>query len=349
MSADTYQVNPGPAIQLSGSPIPDGSMIINNDPLNTIWVSSVPTVSPQNGMPITGGSATNWNPLKKGGTLWACVDTGVTTPILITVTDDANTYLNAVANGIAIQNQGVIQSGSKLIWSDTNAPTNVFVAVDVSAYQSVEVQVQATNLSTFNTVVDVFFDTPQLGKAPNSFVVNDTFLMTAEGQGASGNVFPGPSKLEFPCTGTQLLYRKKAVGSASTTRVDVWGSGRSGSGKIRVPIVPTYPQQFGSPGAINWTAGSAQKLLNQGGLGQNSLMFDERPCSVSAFSTAVLGQIAYGYIDGNAQVQIVPLFSITAVNTWTLATFNPPKTPIQWWFSPTTAGTNLSTLFCFIA
>lgn len=101
MSGNTYQVNPGPPQQLSGAPVPVGSLMINQDPLNTVWLSTVPTVSPGNGMPISALSATNWNPLQKGGTLWACVDAGVLTPIKVTVTDDANTYTNPVGQANA--------------------------------------------------------------------------------------------------------------------------------------------------------------------------------------------------------------------------------------------------------
>jgi hypothetical protein len=91
-------VLPGPAQQLTGSPLQRSATIVNRDSVNSIWIGSDRTVKPNLGVNIGPLGSAQWS----GQQLWACVDSNVSSSVDITVTDDVTNLDNPVAIGAAI-------------------------------------------------------------------------------------------------------------------------------------------------------------------------------------------------------------------------------------------------------
>lgn len=109
MSSDIYQINPGTYQKLTGAALPDGSLVKNMDLVNAVWVSSTAPVTPGVNATRLGPLASyNWvSKQNQNKQLYACVDTGVTIPVQLMVTDDANTLSDPVATAQAINLAGI--------------------------------------------------------------------------------------------------------------------------------------------------------------------------------------------------------------------------------------------------
>lgn len=80
--------------QVSGAPLADGTIIKNTDSLNSVWVSNNNSVTPGNGVEIGPLATANWG---KNGLCFAVVDTGVTTAIILQVSNDVTSLDDPVA------------------------------------------------------------------------------------------------------------------------------------------------------------------------------------------------------------------------------------------------------------
>ena len=138
MPGSTVKVVPGPSAQIFG-PLTTGATIKNNDTVNSIWVSSSRAVLPENGIEITPLGTIQWSANDKQ--VFACVDTGVTVPVLVTISDDANQTTDpvAVATATAIQllasGVKIVQSADILLQVSGAGIANQYI-VDVSKYAS---------------------------------------------------------------------------------------------------------------------------------------------------------------------------------------------------------------------
>lgn len=258
MSGNTYQVQPGPPVQLSGSPIPVGSLVINNDPTDTVWVSTVPTVSPGNGMPIAPLSATNWNPLQKGGTFWACVDSGVLTPISITVTDDANTYTNPV---------GVAQAQSNIA-APANAQAAFLLGVPAAnGFRNLAAGLEIIHNPGFGPVPYRIFSATNLGNGVLGSGVSLGSGTTPDAVGGVGTLFVGAwtNNGTLSCLGINWYQQRHATGLGYDEGLGFlggktysMGTGQAGTGPQLCLAVPILGPYF----TINEIAGGTSLFFN---------------------------------------------------------------------------------------
>lgn len=193
MSGATYQVTPGPPVQLSGASLNAGTVIYNSDPNNGVWIGAAGTVSPGNGIRVGPFSTAQWAANK--GTLWACVDTGVTAPVSITVSDDVTAVDNpaAIAASVAakllaggvpsVMIHDVLVDHVLIPWLPGSAG---MINVDTSKYASVIVQFKTIgDLGPYN--VRYSWETANWAILIDSGVLSsdnsqpDTFEMTVKG------------------------------------------------------------------------------------------------------------------------------------------------------------------------
>jgi len=141
MSGDIIPVQKGPGRQISG-PLALGTTVKNMDSVNSVWISSDSSVAPNNGYELTPLGTMRWTTDK--GQIWACVDTGVTTTVLLNISDDVDQTTDPVATGAAIAAQLIIsgvrpiQSAEVLLQQSVPAGPAQFY-VDVSQFSSLTV------------------------------------------------------------------------------------------------------------------------------------------------------------------------------------------------------------------
>ena len=159
MPGDIVKVAPGPRTQIT-PPLSVGATIKNLDTVNTVWISSNPNVIPGNGYQLTALGTMRWTSDKRQ--VWACVDTGVITPILLNISDDADQTTDPVATGAAIATE-LLASGVR-VKNQADILTPIFngppiYEFDVSNYQSVVMRVGNTGGGTqYHGYVYVFLD-----------------------------------------------------------------------------------------------------------------------------------------------------------------------------------------------
>lgn len=184
MPGSTVPVSPGPAVQLQGAPLDNGFLLYNNDAVNSIWISSVQAVSPGNGILLGPFATAQWSYNK--GLPWACVDTGVTTPVLITITNDVSTLDNpaavAAATAAALLLQGVPQVFVQEEVYNGTVPYGQLLPLDVSKYASIIVMITSAT-DPFNFV---------LVGAPEIGAESATISMSAASPGASAGSWTIP-------------------------------------------------------------------------------------------------------------------------------------------------------------
>lgn len=96
-----YDVVPG--LILSIPMVDQGSLIINNDTVNAVWISTNAGVTPGAGIRIGALGSITWTQGVK--TLYACVDTGVTSKVSIAVSSNAQNPDNPVDVGVSVAQQ----------------------------------------------------------------------------------------------------------------------------------------------------------------------------------------------------------------------------------------------------
>lgn len=160
MSGSTVTVNPGVAQQLTGAPISAGSTIYNQDSNNGVWLSSVQSVSPNNGMFLGALGTLEWTK----GQVWACVDTGVTQPVQLTISDDVSNITNPVELGAAIAAKLLVTGVPNVLTEDTiyfGPQGNM--TLDVSGYASLVIAPTGNGLN-------YEFQAPGAVIGPNNFI-----------------------------------------------------------------------------------------------------------------------------------------------------------------------------------
>lgn len=140
MTNTTVQVPVGNSATMISSGLPAGSTIFNTDTADAVWVSSSPSLTVGAGIQLTALGSATWS----GGPVYAICNTGVTSPVLVNLSTDANNYQNPVAIGTAVSqqllNNGVpnVLTGSLISGVTVNAP------FPVGGYGSVSFSINIT-------------------------------------------------------------------------------------------------------------------------------------------------------------------------------------------------------------
>lgn len=99
MTTTQVSVPTGTSATLISSGFPSGNVIYNTDSKNTVWVSSNPSVAAGQGTPVAPLGSVTWS---ASTAVYAVVDKGVTSPVVLTLSTDATNVDNPVAVGTAV-------------------------------------------------------------------------------------------------------------------------------------------------------------------------------------------------------------------------------------------------------
>lgn len=138
MSEQQISVRPGVAPTTLVMALGSGSTIQNNDSANAVWVSTNAGVIAGTGTRIGPKGSLAWT--TPGATVFAVVDTGVTTAVALSVSSDIAQPVNPVDIGVAVATQLLTQGVPNVLIGDV--VPNPLVDFDVS--QSGSISVRAT-------------------------------------------------------------------------------------------------------------------------------------------------------------------------------------------------------------
>lgn len=250
MGGSVVPIATGPATQISGSNLQD-TTLYNMSTTSAVWVGNSQSVAPNTGMRIGPLGTARW--AKTSGLAWVCVDTGVSAPININVSNDVSDTANpvdvATATAIAVFSQGVPPVDAPLsltppIWTGAGSPpaVNFF---DVTHYNSLVLDLYPTNRGANQAVKDI-----------NSVVI----WMTAPGMAVPvvvdviTNHSNGRIHVEMPVVGTQMAIQfLNSINTSGTNYTLADGSSYVLSYHQRTPQVvvnnyyweTTYETNFG--------------------------------------------------------------------------------------------------------
>lgn len=147
MSGTSVTVAPGRTpTQVSGAPLAAGTSLFNSDPNNAIWLADNNGVAPSNGMQLNSLATGTWT---KASLCYACVDTGVTTPITMQISGDLSNVTDpvaiATATAIALLASGVtINAATDLLISAPIPQGHLSALLDVRKYSSLLINYSAS-------------------------------------------------------------------------------------------------------------------------------------------------------------------------------------------------------------
>lgn len=214
MSEQSVTLAPGQVTTISTG-MAAGTTIYNGDPSNAAWVSGNPTPGPGSGMRIGPKGSLQWT---TAGPVYGAVDTGVTSPIVLTASSNVGSLVNPVDVGAAVAtqllNQGVpnvlqgtvIAAGSALpLVSTTNY---AITKLDVSKYASLTITLNVPSQAQ----VSAAFTTPDGSYNLGSFDFPVTHVS-------------GAVTFTLPVTGPALALYVSNVVAANNTYT-IYGSNR---------------------------------------------------------------------------------------------------------------------------
>lgn len=135
MSEQNFSCSPGTVTPLTGA-LAAGATIINTSPTAAVWVSSNPNVGAGLGVRLGPKGSTTWT--TDGAPVYACPDTGVTSAVTVTVSQDMAPPVNPVDVGVAVAAQLLQQGVPSVLVGEALIPANPG-QYDVSGYASVAV------------------------------------------------------------------------------------------------------------------------------------------------------------------------------------------------------------------
>lgn len=287
MSGTTITVKPGAPQWISGATFAQGSTIYNLDDTNAVWLSSVQAVSPGNGIIVPALGSIEWTGKSNP---WACVDTGVTDPVDLMVSDDGNNLQNPLAIAIAtateLINNGV-PSSLILDYLGTITPS-AGITPDVHKYNSLLLVGRfSSNIGSPQYTVNVNIYAYPYPATNSNAILRDNVVVASQEPTSIVNT-PNLQPVLVSCLGSgSYLYPNEAWNAAFS--VDVFGTNRV----IQSGHIERYG--FESSGLIMdtgntaWTSGQTSFLGGATSIGG----FFQGPCSLSM---QVSGSTLTGYL-----------------------------------------------------
>lgn len=313
MTGVRFTVKSGSGQQFTGAPLAQGATVWNVDLVNSVWVSSDRNVFPGNGLLLPAQASCDWT----GDQLFACLDTGNSTPVIVQVSDDVQNVTNPV--GIA---EAIALIGLPSVFQDTLLVNNVVVV---------------------NPGTSALFNSTQFG----SLIV---FVGTSTGQlGFSGY-------LQFFATGLGIkeTYFEAVAVVGSFTNIgfsvpvvgDQFWIVNTGPNPITVNVVGTnrvLPALSGSQSslavqqsAIPFTGGTPIYL---------GIQYSAGDITEWSFNVSATGRLTYSFYDwqGNLGSQVVA--ELIAGNLIQQGTVYLPLGVTQWFFTPAATAAGQAYLF----
>jgi hypothetical protein len=208
----SYLVTTGPAKQLTGAALDNGSIIVNRDPTNSVWVDDKPSVVPGAGTLVPALGMVQWRS-QRG--IWAVLDAGVTQPVLLMISDEITDYADPEAVAIATATQLLATGVPNVLIEDTLIPgtilsANQAITVDISKYSSFTVQALGTQPA--GSLCDLIVS--QSADSGNLLVLDSEFCYAASF--ASGYGY-GNGTWRFAAVGKYLTIQNSPNSKVSVT------------------------------------------------------------------------------------------------------------------------------------
>lgn len=229
MSGSSVPVNAGPSQQLSGAPLGANTVVYNSDPTNSVWISSVQSVSPGNGIKLNPFSTATW----VGKQLWACLDTGGIAPVMLQVSDDVSTFDDIAGVAAATAAKLLAQGIPNVLTAKSLIVPTVFANNGSSTVDTTQVSTLLLSLAS-----EVGASNPVVQLQWTTLGVNTVEWLTTPLFGAN------TVQWEIPVKGTTL--RVTVLLSAGTSIVlALVGTNQPNTGKVRNVGVQAIPRNVG--------------------------------------------------------------------------------------------------------
>lgn len=330
LTTGVVSVLPGPPV-LIGSPLQAGTLIVNTDDTNGVWISDQPGVQPGYGFLLDVAGSLTW---QESRPCYAVVDTGVTKAVSLAVGGAATNLQNPVAVATALAIAGI--------------PNTLLFDTLFSGNVGGGGVVPISDVSKYATVI-ILSDTTAGGGVGPSF--------TYQWQDSNGNALfsdamsslkdtpPAYATIELSVIAPRL---KITNNNGITQSFVVYGTNRATDGVQ----VPTFNRVSAfSTGSIAWTAGETVALNSVGGGPSEGQSRYDGLCSmtVTLTGTAVANVLGgeLSMIDADSSNAIVIMdgseFHAVAGHARCYKQFIHPRTPMSWlWISQTAFTYNIS-------
>jgi len=186
MADQSALIKPGPAILIT-SGLQGGATVYNHDTTSAVWIGVTPDVAPGNGSKVGALGSVVWS---QTGPIYAVVDTGVSSPVSVTLSTSTTNPVDPVAVGSAVAAQLLATGVPNVLIgkgfdgtaaTGTPALSNTPPYLDVSAYASVTYSVTVTSVSGANggCIIYGFYDPVSgLDYGTRRFIVTDSRTVT---------------------------------------------------------------------------------------------------------------------------------------------------------------------------
>lgn len=237
MAEQNFTLTPGQVTPLTAA-LAAGATIINTHATAAVWIGATPNTGPGLGVRLGPKGSTSWT--TDGAPVYAAPDTGVTAPVVVTISSDMAPPVNPVDVGVAVAaqllTQGVpnVLTGDRLLFPGAGSP------LDVSAYSSLTVTLSAEGIGS------VYYD----------FGEDQVGIGGAVSYGGRRLTISSAGFIRFtvPVTGPYFILNTTIP--AGITQVQIYGSNRTVT-EARVcditPAATVNPSQA-------WTSGTAVDL-----------------------------------------------------------------------------------------
>lgn len=263
-----FPVKPGPPVLILAQ-MPPGTLIVNQDANNGVWISDQPNVKPSQGFFLGVGGVLRW---QKQGSAYAIVDTGVTSAVTLTIGNSADSLTNPETVGVAVATQ-LLATGVP------NVLTRTPVALNVSIPHNSAVPVSPWDIHGYSSIiVEIVTDPGTVGPRALMLLMQDSVGNVTEyyvGTSVPTSLLSGRFQdFIVPIDGYSNLSIQYLDANAGTTKVNIYGSNRPArSGMQSVPVhgdIETYYSGLtafavNTPVALNNVATPGDMLLQQNG------------------------------------------------------------------------------------
>jgi len=330
-TVSTVTVPPGPARNLLSN-MPSGTIIYNQDKVNTVWISENPSVSPGFGYKLGPLGSMIW--AYDGRQCYGCVDTGVTTPVIITYGNSISDLNNPVDVGIAVST-ALLQQGIPNVYQETQLASGDVLApfqskfYDVHTFASVVIRNNVANSLQGRLALDFLEFSQGIAMA--------TYIMA-----------PDPDKLRFDSD--QIAFNVRGywfevsnLDATNTATIWLTASNRLRTVDVDASIDSAQPFQWNTA-SIAMVAGTTYPLtLQQNGVHLTGPVYADFDLN----GTVVKGYYQLRYTDGSGTTRSIIIANSTEMQiVGTIMVINKmmalPETSIDIDFVCTTAGTAIA-------
>ena len=213
-------ISPGPATRVQ-SQMQAGTLIVNNDPVNAVWVSENSSVVPNYGWKLAAGGSMVWQ--IQGSECWAVVDTGVSTGVPIIIGNAISDVQDPVAVGVAVATQLLAQGipsvflGKQILVSQLT-PANGMSITQGGLAQYASVVIVLANLKNIGVVEYEWWQGGIIGQRVHSNTIQQEYI------GGSGS--DGQYSLELPVKADTLVISFMPATAPNAIDVQLFATNR---------------------------------------------------------------------------------------------------------------------------